>query len=590
MRASIPASTRVNRHGRRATAIPVLLALLVLATAGAQEHDDGASGKFFAPLDVPLVNVEVVATDGKGNPVPGLTVDDFEVYEDGAPVAISHFYAAPDLVTLEPGGVSLEGQPAAAEPQMPLYLVLYVDDYMIDPRNRGAVLDHLRQFLEQPLPSGAKLMLVQFDGDLKLRSQFTDDPRTLLPEIDRLRKGAPVNFALESELLVRRMQNAVYSESVLSAGQTDDTQEDPFVPGDFLSQARFLASSNHDRIRTDLNALGRYVSFLGGLSGRKAIFWIGTGFEIRTGEAIFASWQQLFPDAAREMAFEAALEAKKYDTMEALRDLVNFANTHQVSFYTLSALAAGTATESSAEFRDLVANEGRGVLNPMTQEEALLYMSSFSGGRTLADNVGLGEQLNEVSEELASYYSLGYTPPSPGDGKLHKIEVKVRRKGVKLRHRQGYRDRGQVDTISDRTLAAAVFGVADNPMGIAADCLEQEAKPDDTFLLPVVVRIPIGQLVLVPEGDHHSGLVSVHTASRDDQQRLSRVHGQQFPIDIPNDDLTVAVEKEAAFVIGLVMRQGPHRIAVTVRDERSRVESTTFVEVTVGGQAGEQAG
>jgi hypothetical protein len=32
----------------------------------------------------------------------------------------------------------------------------------------------------------------------------------------------------------------------------------------------------------------------------------------------------------------------------------------------------------------------------------------------------------------------------------------------------------------------------------------------------------------------------------------------------------------------MVLREGPHRIAVSVRDERSTLESTVFVDVAVG--------
>jgi len=44
-------------------------------------------------IDVSVVNVDVTVTDRAGNPVRGLTRDDFEVFEDGRPQPITNFYA-----------------------------------------------------------------------------------------------------------------------------------------------------------------------------------------------------------------------------------------------------------------------------------------------------------------------------------------------------------------------------------------------------------------------------------------------------------------------------------------------------------------
>ena len=58
--------------------------------AAAQE---APSTDFYETVEVNVVNVEVYVTDKKGNPVTGLTRDDFEILEDGEPIEISNFYA-----------------------------------------------------------------------------------------------------------------------------------------------------------------------------------------------------------------------------------------------------------------------------------------------------------------------------------------------------------------------------------------------------------------------------------------------------------------------------------------------------------------
>ncbi len=56
-------------------------------------QDETRHGIFIESLDVNVVNIEVVVSDKQGNPVLGLTADDFEILEDGEPVDVSNFFA-----------------------------------------------------------------------------------------------------------------------------------------------------------------------------------------------------------------------------------------------------------------------------------------------------------------------------------------------------------------------------------------------------------------------------------------------------------------------------------------------------------------
>ena len=75
------------------------LAILVLAFTpiAAAQQEPVSERAFFAPVEVSVVNVEVFATDAAGRPVAGLISSDFEIQEDGDPVTVTHFYAAPGV-------------------------------------------------------------------------------------------------------------------------------------------------------------------------------------------------------------------------------------------------------------------------------------------------------------------------------------------------------------------------------------------------------------------------------------------------------------------------------------------------------------
>src|SRR5262245_46865808 len=77
---------------------------LVAGAAGARPADQTPDAKktgqapaqdesFGEIVNVSVVNVDVFVTDEKGNRINDLKREDFEVYEDKRPVAITNFYA-----------------------------------------------------------------------------------------------------------------------------------------------------------------------------------------------------------------------------------------------------------------------------------------------------------------------------------------------------------------------------------------------------------------------------------------------------------------------------------------------------------------
>ena len=62
-----------------------LLVLAFAASLAAQE-------KLVETIEVKVVNVDVVVTDRAGNPVTGLTKNDFVLFENGKPQEITNFY------------------------------------------------------------------------------------------------------------------------------------------------------------------------------------------------------------------------------------------------------------------------------------------------------------------------------------------------------------------------------------------------------------------------------------------------------------------------------------------------------------------
>ena len=79
--------------------------------------------------------------------------------------------------------------------------------------------------------------------------------------------------------------------------------------------------------------------------------------------------------------------------------------------------------------------------NISSNQQILQQLASGTGGFTIFNTNDFLEGLNRVGKELDENYILGYAPPDrTHEGGCHAIQVKVERKGVKVRFRSGYCD------------------------------------------------------------------------------------------------------------------------------------------------------
>src|SRR5438270_12403461 len=114
----------------------------ILLLAGAASGQDLAE-----KIDVTLVNVDVTVTS-KNHSVHGLTRDDFEVFEDGVPQTITHFYAVESAPAVMKVADVVSSAPTAPAERF-RRRVLVVVDYVHTPQiERNQALQKLEQFID----------------------------------------------------------------------------------------------------------------------------------------------------------------------------------------------------------------------------------------------------------------------------------------------------------------------------------------------------------------------------------------------------------------------------------------------------------
>jgi Ca-activated chloride channel family protein len=138
-------------------------------------------------VDVHLVNVFVNVTDGHGAPVPGLTKDNFTLFEDGHPETIALF---------------------DRESNMPLSIVLAIDTSGTVRKDMSVEEHAAREFVHSLLRPVDQLDLMEFSSDVREVVSFTNNLHQIDNGLDRLRGGPATalydTIYLASQSLARR--------------------------------------------------------------------------------------------------------------------------------------------------------------------------------------------------------------------------------------------------------------------------------------------------------------------------------------------------------------------------------------------------
>jgi VWFA-related protein len=590
--------------------------------AGAEKAKPASLTAFGAVVDVNVVNVDVYATDKSGKRVNDLRQGDFEVLEDGKRVAITNFVASrlPGAGSPQAPANPAAASPATAPPGEGWNLVVYVDDANIRPSHRTRALKQLRDFLAGTLKSGDRVMLVTSDPTLKIWQPFTSDPAAFEAAVQQLEKTS----AHGSELDLER-KNAI--SEMLTINEESQVELGPPCPTNIVTPARSFADSRRSEIRRSLGALTLLVNSLSGVPGRKAVLHVSDGIPATPGEELFQFLLELCggngtagvgrpstppsgphgkiidrsdidPQAvydarqigpvAYQAASQAMIDAQGFSVAKDLAALVAHANAHQVTMYTLQAsgLSGTEASDASLGVDErLLRFPSIGIAQRASLQESLQTLAEGTGGHAILNANDFRPDLASMRDDFDTFYSLGYTPGHNGDGKEHKIEVRVTRPGTQLRHRVSYRDKPVIEKAVDRTLAALLYGIEDNPLQVGVEVGEQSPGPSGTVSVPIRLRIPLHKLAILNHEESFEGSLRLLVATRGEDGRSGPVRQVAVPIKIPRKDVLSALGQFYDYTLTLQLPPGTHQVAVGVRDEIAATTSYLSQSVTVGAKA-----
>lgn len=578
---------RPQLPARPLVALAVAASLVALALAAAAQEP---AEVFLDTVDVDVVNLEVVVTDDRGNPVRGLTRADFVVLEDGERVELTNFYAVEAGARRDVEAPAGEGPAPAAEDEaadgvLPveqrLSLAVVIDNANIDPGSRKRILDQLREHLATVLRPGDRVLIASLEPEVEIRQGFTDDPAAIDAALDEIGRATAGRADLFSQRRMISNSIATLDGAGAAGGGSGISAESPDTPEDaaerVLQLIRSYGAQADTVTRQTFGSLETITASLAGLPGRRGVLLVSEHLSTNPAQGLLQEWYDTFSLSAPGLQDPTNL-ARQWDNGDALRRVAHQAAADRVTFYTLH--ASGTAgTLRGAGDGGFLGSPAAGA--DLGRFEPLMHLAAATGGSSMLNSANAAMLVERMSADYRDYYSLGYSSAKSQDGHYHRIQVRVPGKDVSIRHTEGYRAKTAEQRMKERTLSALMFDLADNPLDVRVQLMPEQLDGRQV-ILPVLVRVPISQLVLVPHENEHVARVSIVVALRDEQGRLSDPQRVEVPISIPNDKLIEAMGQEIGHGLNLRVRKGDAKLAVGVRDELSAVESTLNLNVSVG--------
>ena len=366
-----------------------------------------------------LVQISVLVHDSEGNPVSGLTKDNFELRVDKRPQQIGVFSAETNLPPAEPSEPLPPNTYSNRRPQHSSrtnLTIILLDELNTDFADKTFARKKVSEFLSEMQPQD-HVALYRLTDALRVLRDFNSDPAATRAALDSLRGGPS-----------RQLANAQPGDPSLdnpNASTPAGTSSGREAYRRAFAQ-REANESSVDRVHATIAALLAIANHVGGLPGRKNLVWISTTFPFSLGYDRFnLNWSN---DTG--VSFGSDVE-------NAARALTN-AN---IAVYPVDARGlVGDSMKATRENEFPMASKQMESFGPPAGEfDTMKILAARTGGRAFYNSNDISGAIRRAIDDSRVTYTLGYYPADvKWDGSFHPIGVRVNLPGVHVRSRTGF--------------------------------------------------------------------------------------------------------------------------------------------------------
>ena len=541
--------TRLLRS--RGTAAAVLICAAAVFTGAGQQPPAPAPQQ---PLPTPqppppfrggtnFVRVDIYATRD-GVPADDLTQVDFELVEDGKPQKIEtfeHIIVAParsQEERVEPNSVTRANQ-LAADPRRRVF-VLFLDTVHVGVEGSYAIKEPLIQLVTNIL--GPDDLVGVMTPDMS-PDQITFGRKTEVIE-NGLRKnwvwGRRNSILLDEQ---ERKYDLCFPPLTTEHGPTS-------------ALARELIARRRERIVLD--SLREMILHLAAIrEGRTAVVAVTDGWVLYPPDAALtklrtdpgSQYKDPVPGAPppigvgpggtlttkdpnhpyateRTECERDQMELAMADNQKYFRDILGEANRANVSFYPVDPRGLPAFDTPIGPEPPLPVDLDRAMLT--TRSETLRTLALNTDGIALLNSNDLQGQMRRLAADLTSYYLIGYSSTNTKlDGGFRTIKVRVKRPGISVRARRGYRAATATEVASAQKAAATPGPARGAALTSELGALARETRsPSRDAVAPKSTDVP-GEPIMFRRGQSTGN--QLQRASGRQFSRTERLHIEMLP-------------------------------------------------------------
>jgi VWFA-related protein len=498
-------------------------ALSVLATPLLQA---GQQGRPAFRSNTRLIEVSVVVTNRDRDPVPGLTADDFQIFDNGKPQKA-------ELFSIEAGTGAMPAPPPPTRPVREFsndiadignVTIVLFDQLNTPDSDRMYARQHVVRFLEQIRPDDrVGLYVLNGLGALRVVHDFTSDASSLVRAVSSLRGDTSLPLAAEADA-------ARLGAELAGLGEGPES-------GSREMQAHFQGN----RSVSTIDALESIGHHLAGVQNRKNLIWVSSAFPLAFFNRTGRSPTNEINRATRSLNdANVALYA-----VDARGLIAAFASMGRLTVPTLSMVQAN--------------------------QDILQSLSEQTGGRAFLNTNDIQGAIRRAADDARMTYLLGYYPTDDRwDGRFHRIVVKVNRPGLEVRHRQGYfaaATAKQAHSQRDEALNAAVVSpINASALGMTLRIDPVEGKSSEYRL---TVRVQPGAIALERRGDEARGAIEVIVAQVRADGAEGRSLEKRLDISVSDERLPQFLREGMSVDHTFTLVPSAVRLRVVLRDVRT---------------------
>jgi VWFA-related protein len=430
-----------------------------------------------------LVRLDVYPVGESNAPVTDLTEADFDVREDNVPQEI----ASVERVVIEPAAPHVERPEAStvaaakalAVGERARILVVFLDTYHTDPRAARAVHQPLTRLLDQAM--GPDDVVAVMTPEMSARDlSFSRRAASIVPALSRFEQFAMRDSLRRRDAEEDRYQSCFPERGGRRACVDPRTGREIVDSNAYDGVARELIGRRREqRVVTALTDLTRTLEGLN--DGRKAVLILSGGWLLyresprlmrlgrcdaaparpRTGTDGRESADTRTPDGVDSTICEAdRRQLAQLDLHSEFRRMMDGANRANVSFYPID--VRGLAAVETVEMGPTGDDTTRGG----NRAASLRTLAESTDGWPVVNTSDLAGGVGRMVSDLTSYYLIGYYSSNTRvDGTYRRVSVSVKRRGVSVRARRGYRAVSAGELDRQRTASALAGQTLAGPLG-----------------------------------------------------------------------------------------------------------------------------